>query len=166
MSWLRGSVVNSVVTSIIIIDCYRQWTPLGNCQRPVFSLGVSQHMHKIQTCENLKSICRRSCEIIMEEKTPLSHEVVCFQMLDFKTSKPNSYKSVFSFRLRKRYPRLRKNNWSCKLQSQSRYSNPSWACLDHQHPWRDLTSPSIQHQSSAVLWEKSQPMVSSIYLCV
>ena len=27
------------------------------------------------------------CELIMEEKTSLSHEVVCFQMLDFGTSK-------------------------------------------------------------------------------
>ena len=26
----------------------------------------------------------------MEEETPLSHEVVCFQMLDFKTSKSKS----------------------------------------------------------------------------
>ena len=26
----------------------------------------------------------------MEEKTPLSHEVVCFQMLDFGTSNTNS----------------------------------------------------------------------------
>ena len=26
----------------------------------------------------------------MEEKTPLSHEAVCFQMLDFGTSKHNS----------------------------------------------------------------------------
>ena len=26
----------------------------------------------------------------MEEKTPLSHEIVCFQMLDFETSKSNS----------------------------------------------------------------------------
>ena len=26
----------------------------------------------------------------MEEKTPLSHKVVCFQMLDFETSKSNS----------------------------------------------------------------------------
>ena len=45
---------------------------------------------KYQTCENLNTIGRRSCEIIMEEKTPLSHEVVCFQMLDFGTSKSNS----------------------------------------------------------------------------
>ena len=27
---------------------------------------------------------------MMEGKTPLSHEVVCFQMLDFRTSKSNS----------------------------------------------------------------------------
>ena len=58
----------------------------GNCQRPVFSLGVSQHMHKIT------NLCKfgKSCEVIMEEKAPLSHEVVCFQMLDFVTSKSNS----------------------------------------------------------------------------
>ena len=54
---------------------------IGNCQRPVFSLAVSQHMHKIT---NL------SCEITMKEKIPLSHEVVCFQMLDFETSNSKS----------------------------------------------------------------------------
>ena len=63
---------------------------IGNCQRPVFSLGVSQHMHNKQTCETLSSICRQSCEMIMKEKTPLSYEVVCFQMLDFETSNSNS----------------------------------------------------------------------------
>ena len=46
---------------------------IGICQRPVFSHDVSQCMHKItlkegQTCENLDSIGRRSCKIIMEEK--------------------------------------------------------------------------------------------------
>ena len=49
-------------------------------------------MHKItnlwETFE--RNIGRRSCEIIMEEKTRLSHEVVCFQMLDFETSNSNS----------------------------------------------------------------------------
>ena len=53
----------------------------GNCQRLVFSLGVSQHMHTQKTCENLSSIGRRCCEITMKEKTPMSHQVVCFQML-------------------------------------------------------------------------------------
>ena len=37
----------------------------GNCQRPVFSLGVSHFMHKIiKTCNNLNSIGRRSCDTI------------------------------------------------------------------------------------------------------
>ena len=63
---------------------------IGNCHRPVFSLGVSQHLHKTR-CENLSSIGRQSCEIIMKEKTPLlSHELVCFQMVDFGTSQSNS----------------------------------------------------------------------------
>ena len=49
---------------------------------------------KKQTCENLNSIGRRSCEIIMKEKTPLSHEVVCFQMFDFETSNSKSEVSL------------------------------------------------------------------------
>ena len=50
------------------------------CQTPVFSLGLSQQYATF--C--LNSIGRRSCEIIMEEKSPLSHEV------DFETSKSKS----------------------------------------------------------------------------
>ena len=63
------------------------------------TVGVSKHMHKITNLENLSSIGGRSFEIIMKEKTPLSHEVVCFLMLDFETSnsklevsKSNSWK--------------------------------------------------------------------------
>ena len=38
-----------------------------------------------QTCENLSSIGRNSCEIMMKELLKnWSHKVVCFQMLDFK----------------------------------------------------------------------------------
>ena len=33
----------------------------------------------------MNSIGRQSCERIIEEKTPLSQEVVCFQMLEFET---------------------------------------------------------------------------------
>ena len=44
---------------------------IGNCQSAVFSLGVSQHVYKITTCEILKSIGRQICEIITEEKIPL-----------------------------------------------------------------------------------------------
>ena len=42
-------------------------------------------MHKIANLWKFElNIGRRSCEIITEEKTPLSHEVVCFHiMLDF-----------------------------------------------------------------------------------
>ena len=36
-------------------------------------------------------------EIIMNEKTPLSHEIMCFQMLDFETSKSNSEISKIKF---------------------------------------------------------------------
>ena len=32
----------------------------------------------------------------MEEKTPLSHEVVCFQMLDFETSHSKSEVSILN----------------------------------------------------------------------
>ena len=76
---------------------------IGNCQRLVFSLGVSQHMHKITNL--LKFELDWSSELwdnYERKKTPLSPEVVCFQMLDFETSikinsklefsKPNSWK--------------------------------------------------------------------------
>ena len=73
----------------------RHWTGL------VFVKDQSSHLVylnifiKLQTCENLSSTGRRSCEIIMKEKEPLSHKVVCFQMLDFETSnsKPEVSKS-------------------------------------------------------------------------
>ena len=38
----------------------------------------------------MNSVGQQSCEIIIKEKTPLSHKVLCFQMLDFGTSKSNS----------------------------------------------------------------------------
>ena len=52
-----------------------------------------------QTCENLNSIGRRSCEITRKEKTPLSCKIVCFQMLDFETSnsKPENSWKITSF---------------------------------------------------------------------
>ena len=77
-------------------SCLKTTDTIGNCQRPAFPLGVSQHMHKIT---NLWKFERRSCEITMTEKTLLSHEVVCFQMLDLENSnfklevsKSNSWK--------------------------------------------------------------------------
>ena len=53
-----------------------------------------EDQNSLETFANLSSIGRRSCEIIMEEKTPLSHEVVCFQMLDFETSRSNSIQII------------------------------------------------------------------------
>ena len=58
---------------------------IGHCLRPVFSLGVSQHICIKKNCE-ISSNGSWSCEVIMKEKTPLSHEAVCFQMLDFENS--------------------------------------------------------------------------------
>ena len=52
---------------------------IGNCQRPVFSLGLSQHMHKLN--ENLSLIGRRSCKIIMKEKTPCHTKFMALRCL-------------------------------------------------------------------------------------
>ena len=68
---------------------------IGNCRRQVFSLDVS---HQKQTCEILSSLGRRNWEIIVKEKHPChTHEVVCFQMCDFETSKPKSEVSKSTF---------------------------------------------------------------------
>ena len=48
----------------------------GNCQRPVFPLGVSQHMHTITNLWEFKLICARSCKIIMTEKRTVSHNTI------------------------------------------------------------------------------------------
>ena len=53
----------------------------GNCQRPVLSHGVSQHIIKYQiNCENLSSIGHRSCEITMDNQQLsylLRNQVLC-----------------------------------------------------------------------------------------
>ena len=61
---------------------------IGNCQRPVFSLGVSKHMHKIPNLWKFEL-----------DWSSVLREVVCFQMLDFENSnselevlKSNSWK--------------------------------------------------------------------------
>ena len=59
---------------------------IGNCQRLAFTVGVSQHMHKITNLCEFE--LNRSLNLIIknlqdlqdnneEEKTPLSHEIVC-----------------------------------------------------------------------------------------
>ena len=59
----------------------------GVCQRPVFSLSVSQHMHDITNMLKFELNWSSKLQENNEGKTPLSLEVVCFQMLDFETSK-------------------------------------------------------------------------------
>ena len=61
--------------------------------------GLSYTFRHFQLRFVLSSIGLRSCEITMKEKTPLSHKVMCFKMLDFETSnsklevsKSNSWK--------------------------------------------------------------------------
>ena len=71
--------------------CLKTLDTIGNCQRPVFSLGVYQHMHKITN--PWKFELGWSLELrdnYERKKTILSHEVVCFQMLDFETSNSKS----------------------------------------------------------------------------
>ena len=63
---------------------------IGNCQRPVFSLNVSQHMHKITNQWKFEVNWSSKLRDNIEKKIPLSHVLVCFQMLDFENSKPNS----------------------------------------------------------------------------
>ena len=53
-----------------------------NCQRPVFSPGVSQHMHKIINLSKFSLIGRRSCENKNERKTPLSHKLCALTCLN------------------------------------------------------------------------------------
>ena len=79
-----------VLHSSLMGNLLKTLDTIGNCQRLVFSLGVSQHIHKITNLWKFELIGHRSCKIIMKEKTPLSHEVVCVQMLDLETSNSKS----------------------------------------------------------------------------
>ena len=63
---------------------------IGNCQIPVLSLGVSQHMHKITKLN-------WSMRDMNEKTTTLPHEVMWFQILDFETSNSNSEVSKSKF---------------------------------------------------------------------
>ena len=69
----------------------------------------SSHLVYLEITNLLDSIGCRSCEIIMKEKTPLSLKVVCFQMLDFGTSKSN-------------FEALKSNSW--KVTSFSKTMSP------------------------------------------
>ena len=59
---------------------------ISNCQRLVFTVGVSQHMHKITNMGKFELNRSSTLRDNNARKTPLSYEVVCFLMLDFETS--------------------------------------------------------------------------------
>ena len=63
---LGGEIKSTVILKALYM--------FGNCQRPVFSLGVSHLNHRII------SIGHRGCEKMMNEKTSLLDEFVCFQI--------------------------------------------------------------------------------------
>ena len=67
---------------------------IGNCQRLVFTVGVSQHMHKITNLWKFKLNRSTKLRDNNERKNtliaPWSPEVACFQMLDFETSNSKS----------------------------------------------------------------------------
>ena len=54
----------------------------GNCLRPVLSLGVFKHMHKITHLWNVGPNWSPSCKSILE-KTALLHTFVCVQLKSF-----------------------------------------------------------------------------------
>ena len=85
------TLLGSFFNACFILGQLKTVYTIGNCQRPVFSLNVSQRI-KIQTCENLSSIIGlRSCEIIMKEKkTFVTRSCVLSYMLDFETSNSKS----------------------------------------------------------------------------
>ena len=77
-AWLT---TNSILKSRSFCLLLKALDTFGNCQRPVFSLGVSKHnMRKITLCESLDSYGHRRCQRKTKEKTPLMHKLVCFQM--------------------------------------------------------------------------------------
>ena len=62
--------------------CLETLDTIGSCQRPVFSLSVFQHAYNNKPLKFWDNNERK--------KPPFSHKLVCFQMLDFETSKSNS----------------------------------------------------------------------------
>ena len=97
----RSTSTHTFVVNLTWYIELKRMDTIGNCQRPVFSLGVAQHMHKQTNLWKFELNWLRSCEIIMEEKTPLSHKGVCFQMLDlsiqiFYWEKTSFSKTFFS----------------------------------------------------------------------
>jgi hypothetical protein len=57
----------------------------GNCQRPIFSLGVSQHIHKNNKPVKIwTQLVINVAKEKLKKNTPLSHKL-CFQMLELSS---------------------------------------------------------------------------------
>ena len=69
----------------------------GNCQRPVSSLGVSQHAQNNKPVKIRTQLVVEVARVIEESHPCHTTYVVCFQMLDFGTSKSNSEVSKSNF---------------------------------------------------------------------
>ena len=63
---------------------------IDNCQRPVFSLGVSKHMHKITNLWKFELNQSLKLWDINKRQNCFVAQVVCFHMLDLETSTSKS----------------------------------------------------------------------------
>ena len=71
-------------------DCLKTLDTMGNCQRPVFWLGVSQHMHKITNLWKFRLNRSSSLRDKNERKKNLSHEVWRPKKSNSEVTKSNS----------------------------------------------------------------------------
>ena len=81
-------------SDIVLIQKLHYSPSTSNCQRLVFTVGVSQRMHKITKLWKFELNRAWKLRDINERKNtlvkPWSNKVVCFQMLDFETSNSKS----------------------------------------------------------------------------
>jgi hypothetical protein len=95
---LHGLSVHSLKTGFCSL---KTMDTIGNCQRLVFSLAVSQHMHKITNLWKFE--LNRSSKLRdnnNRKKTPLSREVVYFQILNLRSRNQIRGKLLLSRKLR------------------------------------------------------------------
>ena len=71
---------NTILTWFTFSLYFKGMDTFSNCQRPVFSLGVSQHAMSIQICDIWTQLVIKVVGVYWKKKTPLLHKFVCFQM--------------------------------------------------------------------------------------
>ena len=75
MIWNVHTFMNKELQSNITVKALDMF---GNCQRPVFTLGVAQQFMKKQSCVNLASIDHISRTKIRKKQTSFLQKFVCF----------------------------------------------------------------------------------------